>query len=161
MPSYNHITLLGNCTRDPELRYAKSGTPVCTLGLATTHISGTGDDRREDTCFVDITFFGRTAEIASEYTAKGTQILVSGRLQYQTWEAQDGSKRSKHVVIGEQLQLLQRAPAAVPAPETATASTATAPDPKRRAPWNKPQQAPAPVTGVGTETDDSADDIPF
>ena len=80
MPSFNHITLLGHCTRDPELRYAKSGIPICSLGLAVNHVTGTGDTRKEDVCFIDITCFNRLAEIAAEYLAKGAQVLVAGRL---------------------------------------------------------------------------------
>ncbi len=106
MASLNQVTLLGNCTRDPELRYLASGQALCNLGLAVTHRYGTGDQKQEETCFIDIIAFGRTGEVASEYLKKGSQILVTGRLQFRTWEGQDGMKRSKHTVVAEHIQFL-------------------------------------------------------
>ena len=156
MPSFNHITLLGHCTRDPELRYAKSGIPICSLGLAVNHVTGTGDTRKEDVCFVDITCFNRLAEIAAEYLAKGAQVLVAGRLTYQTWETQDGQKRSKHTVVAEQLQFMGKAQTATPDTEPVTASEA----PRRTPP---PPRQPVPAraaTGPVPPVDDE-DDIPF
>ncbi|MBX7074436.1 MAG: single-stranded DNA-binding protein [Pirellulales bacterium] len=104
--SYNRVVLVGNLTRDPELRYTPSGTAVTDIGLAV-------NDRRknqagewvEETTFVDVTLWGRTAEIASEYLSKGSSALIEGRLKLDTWET-DGQKRSKLKVIGEKLQLL-------------------------------------------------------
>ena len=104
--SYNRVVLVGNLTRDPELRYTPSGTAVTDIGLAV-------NDRRknaqgewvEETTFVDVTLWGRTAEIASEYLGKGAPALIEGRLKLDTWES-DGQKRSKLKVIGEKLQLL-------------------------------------------------------
>jgi single-strand DNA-binding protein len=109
MASFNRVILLGNLTRDPELRYIPSGTAVTEIGLAV-------NDRRknatgewiEETTFVDVTLWGRTAEIASEYLTKGTPILVEGRLKLDSWEGQDGQKRSKLRVIGEKMQMLGR-----------------------------------------------------
>ena len=106
MASFNRVILVGNLTRDPELRYTPSGTAVTDIGLAV-------NDRRknaqgewvEETTFVDVTLWGRTAEIASEYLGKGAPALIEGRLKLDTWES-DGQKRSKLKVIGEKLQLL-------------------------------------------------------
>lgn len=106
MASFNRVILLGNLTRDPELRYIPTGTPVADIGIAV-------NDRRknqagewvEETTFVDITLWGRTAEIASEYLSKGSPVLIEGRLKLDTWET-DGQKRSKLKVIGEKMQLL-------------------------------------------------------
>jgi single-strand DNA-binding protein len=106
MASYNRVVLLGNVTRDPELRYIQSGTAVTELGLAV-------NDRRktpsgewvEETTFVDVTLWGRTAEVACEYASKGAPVLVEGRLKLDTWE-KDGKKNSKLKVVGERLQLL-------------------------------------------------------
>ena len=106
MASFNRVILLGNVTRDPELRYISSGTAVTDIGLAV-------NDRRktptgewvEETTFVDVTLWGRTAEIAGEYVTKGAPLLIEGRLKLDTWE-KDGKKNSKLRVVGEKMQLL-------------------------------------------------------
>jgi len=109
MASLNKVILLGNLTRDPELRYAPNGTPVTRFGLAVnTARAGQGDERKEEVCFVDIVAFGRQAETASEYLSKGRPALVEGRLQWRSWEGQDGQKRSKHEVIAERIQFMPR-----------------------------------------------------
>ena len=108
MASFNKVILLGNLTRDPELRYTPSGTPVATFGMAMNRRSGQGDERKEEVCFVDIVVFGREAETASEYLSKGRQALIEGRLQWRSWEGQDGQKRSKHEVIAERIQFMPR-----------------------------------------------------
>jgi single-strand DNA-binding protein len=105
MASFNKVILLGNLTRDPELRYTPSGTPVATFGMAMNRRSGQGDERKEEVCFVDIVVFGREAETASEYLSKGRQALIEGRLQWRSWEGQDGQKRSKHEIVAERIQL--------------------------------------------------------
>jgi single-strand DNA-binding protein len=108
MASFNKVILLGNLTRDPELRYTPNGTPVATFGMATNRRSGQGDERREDVCFVDITVFGREAETASEFLSKGQSALIEGRLRWHSWEGQDGQKRSKHEVVAERIQFMPR-----------------------------------------------------
>lgn len=116
MASFNKVILLGNLTRDPELRYTPSGTPVASFGLAvntprTAQGNTMGDnrsERREDVCFIDIVAFGRQAETASEYLSKGRAALIEGRLQWRSWEGQDGQKRSKHEVIAERIQFMPR-----------------------------------------------------
>ena len=109
MASLNKVILLGNLTRDPELRYAPNGTPVTRFGLAVnTSRAGQGDERKEEVCFVDIVAFGRQAETASEYLSKGRPALVEGRLQWRSWEGQDGQKRSKHEVVAERIQFMSR-----------------------------------------------------
>ena len=106
MASFNRVILVGNVTRDIELRYIPSGMAVTDIGLAV-------NDRRknangewvEETTFVDVTLWGRTAEVASEYLSKGAPVLIEGRLKLDTWET-DGQKRSKLKVVGEKMQLL-------------------------------------------------------
>jgi single-strand DNA-binding protein len=107
MASFNRVILLGNVTRDPELRYISSGTAVTDVGLAV-------NDRRKDsktgewveeTTFVDVTLWGRTAEIAGEYVTKGAPLMIEGRLKLDTWE-KDGKKNSRLRVVGERMQLL-------------------------------------------------------
>lgn len=107
MASFNRVILVGNLTRDPELRYLTSGNAVTDIGLAV-------NDRRknangewiDETTFVDITLWGRTAEVASEYLSKGAPVLIEGRLKLDSWETQDGQKRSKLKVVGEKMQML-------------------------------------------------------
>jgi single-strand DNA-binding protein len=109
MASLNKVILLGNLTRDPELRYAPNGTAVARFGLAVnTQRAGQGEDRKEEVCFVDIVAFGRQAETASEYLSKGRPALVEGRLQGRSGEGQDGQKRSKHEVIADRIQFMPR-----------------------------------------------------
>lgn len=107
MASYNRVILVGNLTRDPELRYTPNGTAVCDIGLAVSdkHKSA-GGEWIEETSFVDIVFWARTAEIVNEYLHKGSPCLVEGRLKQETWETNDGQKRSKLKVICEKLQML-------------------------------------------------------
>jgi len=106
MASYNRVILLGNVTRDPELRYISSGTAVTEIGLAVNDRRKTATGEWVDeTTFVDITFWGRTAEIACEYASKGSPLLIEGRLKLDTWE-KDGKKNSKLRVVGDKLQLL-------------------------------------------------------
>lgn len=106
MASFNKVILVGNLTRDPELKYIPSGTAVCEIGLAVNDKrKGPNGDWIEETTFVDVTLWARTAEIASEYLSKGASVLVEGRLKLDTWE-KDGKKQSKLRVVGEKLQML-------------------------------------------------------
>jgi single-strand DNA-binding protein len=109
MASLNKVILLGNLTRDPELRYTPSGTPVSTFGLAINRRYGQGDERKEEVCFIDIVAFSRQAEIAGEYLNKGRMALIEGHLRWRTWESQDGQKRSKHEVVADMIHLMPRA----------------------------------------------------
>ncbi|HEX4145563.1 MAG TPA: single-stranded DNA-binding protein [Pirellulales bacterium] len=106
MASFNRVILLGNVTRDPELRYIASGSAVTEIGLAINdRRKGPNGDWIEETTFVDVTLWARTAEIASEYLSKGSPVLIEGRLKLDTWE-KDGKKNSKLRVVGERMQLL-------------------------------------------------------
>ena len=108
MASFNKVILLGNLTRDPEVRYTPKGTAVTDLGLAVnrTYTADNGE-KREEVTFVDVTFWGRTAEVAGEYLKKGRPVFIEGRLQLDTWDdKQSGQKRSKLKVIGENMQML-------------------------------------------------------
>jgi single-strand DNA-binding protein len=109
MPTVNMIVLLGNLTRDPEVRYSPTGTPVATLGLAVnTRVKGQDGQWREDPCFVDVVVFGTQAEACGEYLGKGDPALVEGRLQYRTWQDLQGHTRRKHEVIAVRVQFLPR-----------------------------------------------------
>jgi len=106
MASFNRVMLMGNLTRDIELRYLPSGTAVSEFGLAVNEKrKGSDGVWVDDVNFFDITLFGRTAEVASEYLSKGSPIFIEGRLKYDTWE-KDGQKRSKIKIIGERMQMI-------------------------------------------------------
>jgi len=109
MASFNKVLLVGNVTRDPEVRYTPSGMAVTEIGLAVNRYwtDKSTNERKEETTFVDITLWGRQAGIAGEYLAKGRPVLIEGRLQLDQWEDKEtGQKRSKLRVVGEQMQLL-------------------------------------------------------
>ena len=104
---YNKVILVGNLTRDVEVRYSQSGSAIGKVGIATSRKfkSATGE-QKEEVMFIDLTFFGRTAEIANQYLRKGSKVLVEGRLILEQWVAQDGSKRSRHSVTVESMKML-------------------------------------------------------
>src|SRR5690349_24685473 len=106
MASFNRVILLGNLTRDVEVRYLQSGTAVADIGMAVNdRRKGQNGEWVDETTFVDVTLWGRTAEVAGEYLSKGSPLLVEGRLKLDQWET-DGQKRSKLKVVGERIQLL-------------------------------------------------------
>jgi single-strand DNA-binding protein len=102
--SFNRVILAGNLTRDPELRFTNDGVPVCSFGLAVNRVRS----RNEEVDFFDISAWRELGETIANYKKKGDPILVEGRLQYRTWEAQDGSKRSKVDVVADNVQFLGR-----------------------------------------------------
>src|SRR5258707_15416601 len=106
MANLNRVFLMGRLTKDPELRYTPKGSAVVDLGLAINRVYSAEDgEKKEETTFVDVTVFGRQAEIAGDYLRKGSPVFLEGRLQLDTWE-QNGQKRSRLRGIGENLQLL-------------------------------------------------------
>ena len=106
MASLNRVFLIGNLTRDPEIRYLPSGKAVGDLRLATSRkYRTTSGEEREDTCFVSVVVWGRQAETCGEYLAKGSALLVDGRLQYEEWE-KDGQKNSRLRVVADRVQFM-------------------------------------------------------
>ncbi len=117
MSNYNRVILVGNLTRDPEVKYVPSGTAVADFGLAVSRRSTdkAGGERKEEVTFVDITLWGREAELAGEYLSKGRSVLIEGRLQMDSWEdKQTGQKRTKLKVVGERIQFLGSGPGGAP-----------------------------------------------
>jgi len=107
MTELNKIILIGRLTRDPELRYTPGGAAVAELRLAANHTYRTRDnEKREEVCFFDVSIFGRSAETAKQYLQKGREVLVEGRLKFDTWEGQDGQKRSKHSIFADRFQFI-------------------------------------------------------
>ena len=103
---YNKVILVGNLTRDIELRYSQSGMGIANTAIATSRKFTSNGEKKEEVCFVDITFFARSAEIANQYLRKGSKILVEGRLNFDQWVDQNGQKRSKHSVVVETMTML-------------------------------------------------------
>jgi single-strand DNA-binding protein len=153
MASFNKVILLGNLTRDPEIRYTPKGSAVCDLGIAVNRqYTLENGEKREEVTYVDVVLWARLAEIAAEYLKKGRPVFIEGRLQLDTWDdKQSGQKRSKLRVIGENMQMLGSRGAGGGAPPADSGdeerpARATTPPPKAAA------AAPA-------EPDD--DEIPF
>ena len=151
MASFNKVVLVGNLTRDPELRYTPKGTAIAKIGLAVNRVwTNEAGEKKEEVTFVDVDVFGRTAENVGQYMRKGRPILIEGRLKLDQWDdKQTGQKKSKLGVVAETVQFLGSAgddrgasPSASPAPR---ASRAAAP-------------AAEPVEGDGPP---ESDDVPF
>ena len=108
MPNLNKVMLMGNLTRDPEIKYTPKGTAIAQLGLAVNRTwSNDAGEKQEEVTFVDVELFGRVAEIAGEYLKKGRPVFVEGRLKLDSWDDKaTGQKRSKMKVVGENIQLL-------------------------------------------------------
>ena len=137
MASFNKVILLGNLTRDPEVRYTPKGSAVCDLGIAVNRVYTTDSgDKREEVTYVDVVLWSRLAEIAGEYLKKGRPVFIEGRLQMDSWDdKQTGQKRTKLRVVGESMQLLGGRPGGVGGGAEATGDNrqASAP-PKPQAP---------------------------
>ena len=108
MASFNKVLLMGNLTRDPELRYTASGTAVASFGLAVNRKFKQGEEWKDEVCFVDITVWAKQGENCAQYLHKGSLVFLEGRLNYQTWEADGGQKRSKLEVVAYNIQFLTR-----------------------------------------------------
>ena len=149
MASFNRVVLMGNLTRDPEVRYTTGGTAVTDVSLAINRYrtDKNTNQRIEETTFVEVTLWGRTAEIAGEYLGKGRSVLIEGRLQQDQWEDKEtGQKRSKLKVVGESMQLLsgRDGGGGSSTPQsTGQAAPPQAAPPQAEAPPEAPQSAPA------------------
>jgi single-strand DNA-binding protein len=104
--SYNRIILVGNCTKDGELRYSQGGSGIYKNSIAVSRKFTVNGEKREEVCYVDFTAFARLSEICNQYLRKGSKILVEGRLNFDQWTDQNGQKRSKHSVTVESMQML-------------------------------------------------------
>jgi len=130
MAGFNKILLMGNLTRDPQLSYTPNQTAVVEFGLAVnSKWTGKDAEAREETCFVDCRAFGRQAENINKYLTKGRPVFVEGRLTFDSWTAQDGTKRSKHRVTVQNCQFLPGAADTGPSQAEQSAEGAVSPDP--------------------------------
>jgi single-strand DNA-binding protein len=148
MASFNKVILLGNLTRDPEVRYTPKGSAVCDLGIAVNRqYTLDSGEKREEVTYVDVVLWSRLAEIAGEYLKKGRPVFIEGRLQLDTWDdKQSGQKRSKLRVIGETMQLLGGRPPGTGGSEAGNRES-------------RPSKTTPPPKPAGGEPDE--DEIPF
>ena len=152
MANLNRVLLIGNLTRDPEIRYTPKGTAVADIGLAINRVLSTEEgERREEVTYVDVVLWGRLAEIADQYLKKGRPVFIEGRLQLDSWDdKQTGQKRSRLRVVAENMQLLGSR-----SDSEAAASPAAPHRQGSPAPTPRPQQPKDP------DLDAEPDDIPF
>ena len=156
MASFNKVILVGNLTRDPEVRYIPSGSAVCDISLAVNSqwTDRKTNERKEEVTFVEVTLWGRTAEIAGEYLAKGRPVLIEGRLSLDSWEDKEtGQKRSKLKVVADSMQLLGSRDGAGAASGGASAGGGTGGSPASRGPTRP--GAPKPPAGRVNESGNS------
>ena len=149
---YNKVILVGNLTRDVELKYTPSGTAIAKFGLATNRTykdTMTGENKQE-VMFIDVTVFGRSAEVANQYLSKGRKVLVEGRLVLDQWVDSTGQKRSKHSVVAEKVQFMD---SKSQSSEYNVAQTTSAPKPQMQTQQNTTNNIPS--------IDIDEEDIPF
>ncbi len=154
MANLNKVLLMGNLTRDPEVRYTPKGTAVTELGIAVNRIyTGENGEKREEVTFVDVTVWGRTAENVGEYLRKGRPVFIEGRLQLDSWEdKQSGQKRNKLKVVADNVQFLGSRGSGGGGPEEGDEAP-------RSGPGSGARNAPPPKSSGPAEPDD--DEIPF
>jgi single-strand DNA-binding protein len=152
MASFNKVILLGNLTRDPEVRYTPKGSAVADIGLAVNRVYTLDNgEKREEVTYVDVVLWARLAEIAGEYLKKGRPVFIEGRLQMDSWDdKQTGQKRTKMRVVGETMQLLGGRPGGGGGGEA---------DETGSAPRSAGSRTAAPPKPAAAEADD--DEIPF
>lgn len=105
---FNKVILIGNLTRDPEMRYSPQGTSVCKFDLAVNRKYKQADEAKEEVMFISIVVFGKQADTCGQYLNKGSSVLIEGRLQQNRWETEDGQKRSKHEVVAQSVRFMSR-----------------------------------------------------
>lgn len=156
MANLNKVMLIGNLTRDPELRYTPKGTAVAELGLAINRVwNNEQGQKQEETTFVDVTLWSRQAELAQQYLTKGSPVYIEGRLSLDTWDDKTtGQKRSKLKVIGENLQFL-------PTGNKAGGGGGGGGQAPARAPQQQQARPPQGASAAPAEDYQEEDDIPF
>lgn len=164
--SLNKVQLIGNLTRDPELRYTPSGAAVCTFGLATNRSWNTdAGEKHEETEFHNIVSWNKLAELCSQFLAKGRKVYVEGRLATRTWQAQDGAQRTRTEVVIDDMILLDNkftskqegdSASAPTKPQSSSAKPSVKSAPKQDE--NKEEEA---AVESNDNTDVPPDDIPF
>jgi single-strand DNA-binding protein len=154
MASYNKVILLGNLTRDPEVRVTPNGLTICKFGLAVNRVFNSNEgERREETVFVDCDAFGRQAETLSKYVTKGQPLFVEGRLKLDQWETKEGDKRSRLSVVVETFQFIGSSRGGESGETEVVAEAA----PTRKSPASRP----SPQAARSLPQNETDDDVPF
>lgn len=172
MANVNRVILIGNLTRDPQLKYLPSQMAVAEFGLAINHKFKTASgEQRDEVCFIDCTAFGKAGELINQYCQKGRQLYIEGRLKYDTWEDKNGGgKRTKHVVVVDNFQFLGSRDGAPGAGGDAGGGgesagggyqPRSAPQQNRPAPPARPAAGPPAEQPFNDEQQFKDDDIPF
>ncbi|HEX7639511.1 MAG TPA: single-stranded DNA-binding protein [Burkholderiaceae bacterium] len=163
MASVNKVILIGNCGRDPEIRYTPSGTAICNVSVATSsrRKDKTSGETVEDTQWHRVTFYDRLAEIAGEYLKKGKPVYIEGRLKYGKYTDKDGIERNTVDIVAEQMQMLGGREGGMGGGGTGGEEGGYSPAPARPAARPAPAPAPRPAPKSSTGFDDMDDDIPF
>lgn len=163
MASFNQVILMGNLTRDPQLKYLPSQTPVAEFGLACSRkFKGQNGEDREDVVFVDCAAFAKTAELIQQYFTKGKPIFIQGRLKFDSWEdKQGGGKRSKLSVVVENFQFIGGRDGGGGGGGGAPQEGGEYQQRPQRPQQSRPQNAPPPQQPFGEEQQFKDDDIPF
>jgi single-strand DNA-binding protein len=151
MISYNKVILIGNLTKDPEIRYTPNGTAVASFRLAVNRRYKQGDEFKEEVCYIDIVVFGKQAESCGQYLNKGSGVIVEGRLQEKRWDTEDGQKRSKHEVVAQTVRFM-------PKRQEAQAMTGRSAQGGEAA---SSSHSPVPGGPGGVPEEEMADDVPF
>ena len=151
---YNKVILVGNLTRDVELKYTPSGTAIAKFGLATnrTYKDSMSGETKQEVMFIDITVFGRSAEVANQYLSKGRKVLIEGRLVLDQWVDSTGQKRSKHSIVAEKVQFIDSKQSSSES-EYSSYTAPSANEPKMQQPTQKTNEIPS--------IDIDEEDIPF
>lgn len=166
MANVNKVMLLGNITRDLEVRYTPKGTAVCDLGMAVNRIrTGDNGERIEEVTYVDVTLWGRQAELAGQYLGKGRSVFIEGRLQLDQWDdKQTGQKRQRLRVVGENMQFIGSSGAqgggATSSPGVPQAQGGGA-QPQQQQQAQSPPPPPQGGAAAADSFDNDSDDIPF
>lgn len=146
----NRVLMIGNLTRDPVLRFSKTNMPICHMGLAVnTYTRRQGAENNQETCFVDVVVFGKTAENCANYLKKGRRIFVEGRLTFSRFTGKDGVQRSKHEIIAAAVHFLDRGQGGGGSGSQQPQETTTEPEPGAEQPVN--EEPPVEESGGGTE----------
>ena len=150
MLELNKVFLVGNLTRDPETKYLPSGTAVCVIDIASNRrYKNKEGEQKEETLFIRVEAWGRTAEFCQEYLRKGRRIFVEGRLRMDSWEAKDGTRRTRHLVGAERIQFADPRP-------TGSAGQSSVSGPTESGPENEPASEQRPAADSDVD-----DDLPF
>ena len=158
---FNRVVLVGNLTRDIELRYTTAGAAIGNSAIAVTRKFNVNGEKCEETCFIDITFFGKQAEIANQYLGKGSKLLVEGRLKFDQWQDSNGNNRSKHTISVENMEMLgdgQRVGNNQGGYSNQRPQQGTPKKPQQQKP---PESYDAPEIDIDAKYDDDDETIPF